>query len=234
MPVPWNGTGGRARSSRSLRLERHQHAPHARDRIASLVRPAAMRGAAVRDDVDPGKSLVPDRQPEIGRLGHDRHVRAPFAHERLGAKAHVFFVGHARDDQPAAGPGGREHRGRGDHRGHAALHVLRPRPYSRPPLTRGVNGSVIPATPTVSMWPQNIIAGPGDAAFEHANHIGPPRRRVLHDDVESRRRHRAPRDLGDLALPRRAGHQRRVHGVGGDQVGQQRDGIHGEIMTATG
>ena len=61
-----------------------------------------------------------------------------------------------------------------------------PRPYSRPSRTTGANGALMPSTPTVSMWPQNISDGPG-APLEHADDVRPSRRDLLQVHLETER-----------------------------------------------
>ena len=50
-----------------------------------------------------------------------------------------------------------------------------PRPYSRPSRSTGVNGSVIPTTPTVSVWPQNISVRPLVRPSSDADDVGTSR-----------------------------------------------------------
>ena len=88
----------------------------------------------------------------------------------------------------------------------------------------------MPATPTVSVWPQNISVRPFVAPFEHADDVGPSAARPSTDDVEADAPHLGGDGVGDLALARRAGHERRVDGVDRDQIAEQADGwIHGSV-----
>ena len=88
--------------------------------------PAAVCRASSRFNLEPGKTLVPDRDAQIGRLGDHRRVGAPAADQRVGADAGVLLVHDAATiSRPAASPSPRDDARRVDHRGHAAFHVLR-------------------------------------------------------------------------------------------------------------
>jgi len=107
------------------RFEQREDAPHARDGVATLVGPAAVRGAAFRHDFDPRESLVANGHLQIRRLGDHGRMRAPIADASLGTEAHVLLVHHGGDHEPAVRPALRERAGGRNHRRDAAFHVLR-------------------------------------------------------------------------------------------------------------
>ena len=161
--------GARAARGRALRARRAR-GPSARWRRGP--RPAgcrARRGRASTTSTH-ANPLCPTASWQIGRLGDDGHVGAPLAHERFGAEAHVLLVDDGGHDEPAARPRsapGRRRRQSSPPR-RPSCPARRARRAGRP-RSRGSNGSAMPSTPTVSMWPQNIIDGPGVGAVEHAD-----------------------------------------------------------------
>ena len=85
----------------------------------------------------------------------------------------------------------------------------------------------MPVTPTVSVWPQNISVRPAPRPSSTPTTFGRPCVTVSIDTSSPPRRISAAISVGDLALARRAAHQRRVHRVDGDELAQQLDrGIH--------
>jgi hypothetical protein len=125
-----------------------------------------------------------------------------------------------------ARPSGHDAR-RIDHRGDAAFHVLR-------------SAAVEPA---VALDRRERIAHPGhtdgvgmpaehqrgtfDARLQHADHVGPATAGIFDRDLQTDAPHRAADGVSDLAFAGRAGHQRGIDGVDGDEIAQQFDGrIH--------
>ena len=121
-----------------------------------------------------------------------------------------------------------QHARRVDHRGHAGFHVLR----------------AAAVQPAVAFGRRERIAHAGDAdgvgmaaehqraAFraplEHAHDVRAARRDFVDGDVEPGSLQVCADGGGDFALTGSAGHERRIHGVDGDQVPEQADGwIHG-------
>ena len=96
-----------------------------------------------------------------------------------------------------------------------------PRPYRRPLRTSGSNGRAMPATPTVSVWPQNINDRPGARPSQHADDVRPARRDLGDMDVEPERSHLLGQPPRDRQLPCRARHERRVHRVDGHEIAEQ-------------
>ena len=62
-PVPMIGCGRTGLQVAIESLEPLQHASHSQDRVAAVARPAAVRSAPARLDVDPREAFVPDRRP---------------------------------------------------------------------------------------------------------------------------------------------------------------------------
>ena len=77
----------------------------------------------------------------------------------------------------------------------------------RPSRSTGSNGVFMPATPTVSMCPQNISDRPGDAAFERADDVGAAGRGFLGFDVQAHAAHRFGDRAADRGFASRARHQ---------------------------
>ncbi len=228
-PVPWNGDRRPRAQLAIARFERRQHAAHPRDRVAPFLRPAAVRGAAARDDLEPREALVADREPQVGRLGDDRRIRAPVAHERLGAEALVLLVHDGGDNEPA--------RASSRARACAAAAIIAatppfmscaPRPYSRPSCTRGVErlGHALDAD-GVEVAAEHQRRVPASRPSSTPMTFGRPGSDLLHDDIQAGGRHGGARDFGGLGLAGRAGHERRVDGIRGDEVAKQRQRIHG-------
>ena len=202
------------------RFEPAEHTPHPHDRVAAVGGAAAVRGPPLGLDHHPLEALVRDRHGQAGRLGHHAAVGTPARDERVGANALVLFVDDRGDDQPAGGQTARfDHHARSvDHRRDTALHVLR---------AAAVDTTV--AFDRIE-WPRHAChadrvdmtaqhqRSSGRATVEHANDIRPARRHLLYFGREANPsifRHQRPRDG---RLPRRAGHQRRVDGIDGDEI----------------
>src|SRR5262245_20367775 len=109
------------------RLETREDASNAQDRIASVARAAAVRGAAARLERNPLKTFMRDGDIEAGGFGDDGGIGAPLRNERVRTNAGVLFVHHRRNDDAAL----RKTTGLGQltnsayHRGDTAFHVLR-------------------------------------------------------------------------------------------------------------
>ena len=80
-----------------------------------------------------------------------------------------------------------------DHRGDAALHVLRAASVQASVADHRLERARIPSTPTVSICPQNINDGPGAPLSRTADHIRSPGRGFLHDAPASRAARNAAR-----------------------------------------
>ena len=187
-----------------------------------------MRCASACDDLRPRKTFVPDRERERRGFRYDRKVSSPLPHERLGAQAHVFFIGHACDDEPTAGPSGRQIGRRSNHRGDTALHVLRSAPVQTSIRDAGLERIGHAFNPDRVEVPAQHDARTRLATREYADDIRATGRDFLQNNVQSCSRHRSTRDLGNLALPWSARHQRWIDRVGGNQVAEQRNFVkHG-------
>ena len=167
------------------------------------------------------KPLWPIASLQIRRLGDDRHVRAPLAHERLGAEAHVLLVDDGRDDEPPARPVLREDAGGRDHRGDAALHVLR---------AAAVEPAVLDAR---REWIRHALDADGvEVAAEHHRRARPavpsstpiafgrPGAASCITTSRPAAAMAARATSAAAGLTRCARHERRVHGICGDQIGQ--------------
>ena len=220
--TPWSPADGRACNSLS-RLERREHASHPHDRVTPFGRPAAVGRAAARGDLQPRESFVRNGELQVGRLGDNRRVGLPGFHQRLGAGAFVLFVDDAGDDELATRPGGSEHRRGAEHGGDAAFHVLRTAAVKTPVVNPRRERRVHPLnTDGVEVAAQHHRRT-GLATFEHTDHVGPARQYFLHLDVHPRRRHERADNFRRRGFARRAGHQRRVDRVVGDQIGEEGD-----------
>ena len=217
---------------RSARLQRADRAP--RDatstrpsrRIASCPSRGRLPCAALPShrDLEPRESFVPDGNRHISRLGDDGRVGGPPGHERIGADARMLLVddrSNRRGGRDRAHPMRRSTRAASIIAATPAFMSCEPRPYTRPSRTTGSNGASIPATPTVSVCPQNISARPARAPFEHADDVGASRRRLLQFDVEPRVADRHGDRFGDGALARCTGHKSRVDGVYRDEIAEE-------------
>ena len=168
-----------------------------------------MRRAPARLERDPLEAFVRDGDVEAGRLGHHGRVRAPLRDERVGAEARVLLVHHRRHDEPpareAAALGDPAHGA--DHRGHAALHVLRAAAVEPAVADLAARtGRGIPLTPTVSVCPQNISDRPGARPSSTPTTFGRPGTTSVTSHAETDRLELAgnpPRD-GGLAARARA------------------------------
>ena len=183
-----------------------------------------MRRAPARLDLGPRESFVPDTDLQVRRLGHDRGVGAPFRDEHVGPDARVLLVDDRRDDQAALAEAAIAREPRGiDHRGHAALHVLRPAAVEPAAPLDGIErrGHAVDAD-GVDVPAQHQRA-PRLAAIEHADHVGPPRRRLLHLDVEPEPAHVTGDRLRDLRFAGGAGHERRVDRIDRHELAKQSD-----------
>ena len=219
-PVPISGCGGRACSVASSASRRSSTRPSRRIASCPSARPAAVRGSARASRPSThANPLWPTRDRQVGRLGDDRGVGAPLLHQRVGADARVLFVDDRGDDRAgrAASRRSRDARAAAIIAATPPFMSCAPRPYSRPSRSTGMNGSVMPATPTVSVWPQNISVRPWLAPSSTPTTLGRPgatSSTCTSRPARASRRRRRRRSL----LARRAGHERRV-----DRIDRRRD-----------
>ena len=189
---------------------------------------AAVRGAALGLDLAPTRSPCAPRRParSVGSVT-TAAIGAPARDERVGADARVLLVDHARRSPGGRRPGRRTRRSRARRRSS-------PPPRSSCPASRGrragrrarraSKGRVMPATPTVSMWPQNISERPGARALERRRRrSGRPGAASCSLDRQADASNSCRQRARDRRLARRARHERRVHRVDGDEVAQQAD-----------
>ena len=206
-----------------------------RRRIASCPSAGRLPCAAfpATSTVTHANPLCPTAIARIGRLGDDGAVGGPALDERVGADARMLFVDDGGDHE-AAGRESllRDRAGRGNHRGDAALHVLR----------------AAAVQPAIALRRRERIAHAGDAdgigvaaeheraslrpSLEDADDIGPAGCHGLDRHVEPEAAHRGGDRGGDLLFARRARHERRVHGVDGDEIAEQTQSrIHDHRVT---
>ena len=221
----------RARLQRPAeRLEPHQHSAHPRDGILPLRGTAPVSDAPLDGHLDPREPLVGDGDRQAGRLGHHRRVRVPRTHQRLGPEAGAFFVDHRRHDQAAGrqAAGRRELPRRVDHRGQAALGVLRaPSVQPSVPLHR-IERPGHPLDADRIQVPAEHEGAAGPPALEHTDDVRPPGGDLLPRDVEPGRAHRGRHGVRDRPLATRSRHQVRVDRVDRDEIAEQSGGgIHG-------
>src|SRR5688500_16074482 len=86
-------------------VEAGEDAAHVDDGVDAVGRPASVRGAAARLNLEPGESLVADADLQIRWFGHDGRIRRPLLDEGIGADARILLVDHGGDDH-APGPAG--------------------------------------------------------------------------------------------------------------------------------
>ncbi len=172
------------------------------------------------------KPLWPIADLQVGGFGDDRGVGRPFLDERVGADARVLLVDDRRHDQPPALEAAfRRHARRVDHRGHAALHVLRsaavqapvanrraqtarPCPRRRPCPCGRRTSAIVPGH-----WPSSTpitFGRPGATSWTCTS--SPMLSQVRGD----RRR--------DLRFARGAGNERRVHRIDRHELAEKIDG----------
>ena len=133
-------------------LDRDENAAHPRDRVDAEVGARAVRRASSRDHLEGDEALVRDAELFLGRLRHDRAVRAPLAHERLGADAPDLLVDDGREDDVAAEPQLRPPASRSTIVAASEPFMsYEPRPYSLPSAKRASPGRSIASMPTVSV-----------------------------------------------------------------------------------
>ena len=78
----------------------------------------------------------------------------------------------------------------------------------------------MPSTPTVSRWPQNISDGPGARPSSTPMTFGRPGAASCSTTSSPAAAMAAARDLRRLGFAWRAGHERRVDGIRGDEVAE--------------
>ena len=211
----------RAGSWSSALEARRARVPSARSRRVPRAGRLPCAARPSRLDLDPRKALVPDRDVRsVGSVTTAMSARQSLT----SASAPRLSVPRRQRRRRSGGreaTGFADDAGGGDHRGHAALHVLRAAAVQPAVATGGVNGSSMPATPTVSMWPQNISDGParGPRARQRRWAGLAPRPRSRRRARCAARLGNAPRDVG---LAARARHERGIHRIDRDQVAQQR------------
>ena len=221
--VPSSGCDGRAAAGG--RAPRGAASTRPMRRIAS--RPSSGRlPCAARPRVstrDPLKSLVRHRDIEAGRLGDDGGVGAPAATSasapRLACSSSTTAATMSR---PRARPPALGDPARGtDHRGHAALHVLRAAAVEPAVANLGVERPVMPAhADGVGVAAEHQRAA-GRAALEHADDVGPARRDLRDLDAQADRRELLGNPARDRRPRRARRHERRVHRVDRDEIAQQ-------------
>ena len=205
-----DATGSDASSSPS----RDQHRPGGGDRVDALVRPRAVRGAPAQRDLRPHEALVGDDDLPVRRLGDDRRVRP---HDRAAPPAR-------RGSRAPRRPPRRRRRRASRRPGtRAAPPPARPSCRTRRARTAGRRRRAArassPPTPTVSRCPHSssVRPPPRPVAHDHARPPGVP----SSTSTEPRVARPAGHERRDLALPRPARDQRRVHGVDRDQPREQ-------------
>ena len=102
--------------------ERDQDRAHLGDRVDAEVGPRPVRGHARGLELEADEAAMGDRDAQLGRLGHDRRVRANPLEHRLGARRGELLVSDDGDDHIAAQPG--RLRGGEQDRRKRALHVV--------------------------------------------------------------------------------------------------------------
>ena len=178
-------------------------------------------------DFHPLEALVGDGDGQVGRLGHDGAVGAPAGDERVGANARVLFVDDAGDEElPGieASALGEDARGI-DHRGHTALHVLRAAAVD-PAVALGGIERPSPCRPRRRCRHGRTTSGSGPARrpSRTPTTFGRPGATSCTCTASPNRRQTLGERPADLRFTARAGHERRIDGVDGDQGLQQVDG----------
>ena len=184
-----------------------------------------MRGAAPCLHLDPLESLVPRSHLQIGRLGDHCSIGTPALDERLGTQAHVLFVDHRRDDETAAGQSSTfgQHTSRTQHRREPALHVLSATAVEKTASTDRLKRHRHPCNANGVRVATEHQRGPGCAALEHSNHVGPTRRDLRNLDGETGIGAFEGDSARDLLLALGPWRERRVHRVDRDEFLEQRD-----------
>ncbi len=108
-------------------VERGQDAAHHADGVAALRGKAAVRGAALREDLEPGVAFVGDDEIEAGGLQNNGGIGGKFSEQRFGADAVALLVhdGGKKQRTRKHGPLADERNRRGAHGGNTALDVQR-------------------------------------------------------------------------------------------------------------
>ena len=225
-PRPSSGCSRSARPRVEL-AERDEDRAGLDDRVDAEVRARAVRGLAGHLDLRPDEALVRDGDGELGRLGDDRGVGLHRAQRLLHADARVLLVGD-RGDHDVAGQALRAaSRQAISAAARPAFMSYAPRPYRWSPSTRGVCGSVMPSTFTVSRCAQSrsVPAAAGAARADEDARAG---RRVLQDlGLEPLLAPPTGDERRDLALARAARDEVGVDGVDRDEAGEQVDDVGG-------
>ena len=105
-------------------LELPEDRAHLHDRVNAQVGPRTVSRASGDLDLAPDEALVRHHQLQLGRLGHDRGVRADPAQHLLHAEARVLLVGDGGHDDVPGEPGARSLARRDQRGGDASLHVV--------------------------------------------------------------------------------------------------------------
>jgi len=186
-----------------------------------------VRSAPARLDLTPGKSLVRDGDLEVRRFGDDGAVSPPARDERVRTDARVLLVDNRRNQQASCAKAAfADEARRIDHRGHAALHILRAATVKTPVLLQRVERRGHPVHPHGVEVPAEHERAPRRHCFEHADNVRTSRCNFLDLDVHADLPHARCNRLGDLSFARGPGHQRGIHRVDCDEITKQgNDGI---------
>ena len=212
------------------RLEPPSTRPIREDGVPPVRRPAAVRGAAARFDLEPGEALVRDADLQVGRLGHDGAVRAPAATSASAPRlAYSSSTTTATISRPAESRRCATSARRIDHRRDAALHVLDAAAVQ--PAVRPRAGRTAPPCPRRRPYRcgrRTSASGRAHRPSSTPMTLGRPGADLLHVHVEADAGACAPQPPPrPHASPRCARHQRRVHGIDGDERSEKGEGgIH--------
>ena len=229
-PVPWNCTGLRARRSWS----RVSSATSTRPIIAIASRPSAGRlPCAARPCVVISAQANP-LCPTATRRSVGSVTMAMSARQSLtsasaprlmcSSSTTAATISRPRDHRRREDPGG------GNHRGHAALHVLRAAPV-QPAVRFTRRERMLHAfhADRIDVAAEHQRRS-GCGAIEHADHVGPAGRHLLHHHVEPRVPHRRAADVCRGGLACGARHERGIHRIRGDEIAEDGKRIHGTII----
>ena len=128
-------------------------------------------------------------------------------------------------------PGGRHGARGGNHGGDATLHVLRATRVQPAALDARHERIGHPVDADRVDVPAEHHRRPWRGGVEHADHVPAAGRGFLKHDVEAGLPHRVGGHFANRALARRAGYERRIDGVDGNEVLKDGDWIHKNCVT---
>lgn len=207
------------------RADRGEDRARLDDGVDAQVRPRPVGGPPGDLDLGPHEALVGDDNLQLGRLGDDRRIGADRAQHLLNAEARVLLVGHGGHDHVPGEPGVGQLATGQQRRRDARLHVVGTAAVQPVALhARHVRLRHALDADGVHVRAQEQDGAPARAARPD-DHARTPRGLLHHLGLESCGTCPIGHEGRDPRLAGAAGHQRGIHGVGGDQASGELDDV---------